>query len=72
MSKSPPRDAGHNGWKDVIAEAPSDATILLVDDEQPVLDGLSKILTRLGYAVKTATSLVDPSHSYCVSVSRSA
>ena len=56
MPKSPPRDAGQNGWKDVIAEAPSDATILLVDDEQPVLDGLAKILTRLGYAVKTATS----------------
>ena len=39
------------GWRQVIADAPQRGRILIVDDDQAVLDGLTKILTRLGHDV---------------------
>ena len=44
------------GWKSIVEHAPTDATVLVVDDEAGVRDGLTKLLSRMGYKVKTAGS----------------
>lgn len=44
------------GWKNIVEEAPTEARILVVDDEADVRTGLEKLLKRMGYAVKTAAS----------------
>ena len=37
-------------------ESPGEATILVVDDQQPLLDLLASFLTRLGYQVETCVA----------------
>ncbi|MFQ5536027.1 MAG: response regulator [Gemmatimonadota bacterium] len=44
------------GWKDILARAPSRARVLVVDDELEVRRGLSRLVTRFGYDVRTAAS----------------
>ncbi|HIF22577.1 MAG TPA: response regulator [Gemmatimonadetes bacterium] len=44
------------GWTDAIAEAPSRARILVVDDEPDIRRGLQRLITRFGHTVKAAAS----------------
>ena len=44
------------GWTGVLAQAPRNATILVVDDEVHIRDSLKRLVTHFGYEVKTAAS----------------
>ena len=44
------------GWPSVLADAPSDASVLVVDDEVEVRRSLEKLVQRFGYRVRTAAS----------------
>ncbi len=44
------------GWKNFLEEAPAEAQVLIVDDEDDIRKGLDKLLSRMGYKVKTAAS----------------
>ena len=44
------------GWRDAIAEAPTRARILVVDDEPDIRRGLQRLITRFGHTVKVAGS----------------
>jgi DNA-binding NtrC family response regulator len=44
------------GWIDAIAEAPTRARILVVDDEPDIRRGLQRLITRFGHTVKVAGS----------------
>ncbi len=44
------------GWRDLIAQAPSKAQILVVDDEVEIRRSLQRLITRFGYSVRTAAS----------------
>ena len=44
------------GWRDAIAEAPSRARVLVVDDEPDVRRYLQRLITRFGHTVKSAGS----------------
>lgn len=44
------------GWKDVLARAPAQGRILLVEDEPEVRSAMERLITRLGHAVRGASS----------------
>lgn len=44
------------GWRTVLANAPSKASVLVVDDEVEIRRSLEKLVTRFGHSVKTAAS----------------
>ncbi len=44
------------GWRDAIAEAPTRARVLVVDDEPDIRRGLQRLITRFGHTVKVAGS----------------
>ena len=44
------------GWKRVLADAPAEAKVLVVDDEAEIRDSLEKLVTRFGHEVRTAAS----------------
>ncbi len=50
------------GWVDVMREAPSDAQILVVDDEPDVRRALERLMLQFGYQVKTAGSAEEADH----------
>ena len=47
---------GRRGWREAIAEAPSRARVLVVDDEPDIRRGLQRLITRFGHTVKSAGS----------------
>ena len=44
------------GWKDTLGYQPDSARILIVEDERPVREALTKLVTRFGYTVRSAAS----------------
>ncbi len=48
--------AKRKGWTSVLAHAPGNAKVLVVDDEAHIRDSLNRLLTHFGYEVKTAAS----------------
>lgn len=44
------------GWKDVVAQAPPRARVLLVEDEPEVRKAMQRMVTRFGYTVQPAAS----------------
>ncbi|RMH22775.1 MAG: response regulator [Gemmatimonadetes bacterium] len=44
------------GWQDVISEAPSSASILIVEDQPDIRRSLQKLVSAFGYQVKAAAS----------------
>ena len=44
------------GWPQVLADAPASGKVLVVEDEDPVREGLEKLLVRYGHTVRTAAS----------------
>jgi DNA-binding NtrC family response regulator len=50
------------GWTDVLARAPREATILVVDDESHIRESLQRLVTHFGYQVKTAASAEEADH----------
>jgi two-component system NtrC family response regulator len=50
------------GWTDVIHGAPTEAEILVVEDEPDVCRGLVRLLERFGYQVKAAASAEEADH----------
>jgi DNA-binding NtrC family response regulator len=50
------------GWTDVIHNAPTNAQILIVEDEPDVRSGLERLLVKFGYQVKTAGSAEEADH----------
>lgn len=47
---------GRVGWADVVRGSPTEARILVVEDEAEVRSGLARLVTRLGYTVRAAAS----------------
>ncbi len=47
---------GRMGWKQVVQNAPDEGEILVVEDERPVREALTKLVTRFGYQVRSAAS----------------
>ncbi len=43
-------------WKDLLAQASTRPKVLVVDDDAEVRNGLTRMLTRLGYSVRSAAS----------------
>ncbi|MEX2529028.1 MAG: response regulator [Gemmatimonadota bacterium] len=48
--------SGRRGWVRVLADAPAQAQVLVVEDEAPVRKALMKLVARFGYEVKGAAS----------------
>ena len=46
---------GQLGWKD-LARTPASGTVLIVDDDAEIRRSLQRLVTRLGYSVRTASS----------------
>lgn len=44
------------GWKDVVAQAPSRARVLLVEDQAEVRQAMQRMVTRFGYMVQPVAS----------------
>jgi len=44
------------GWREMIAESPQRARILVVDDEADIRQSLQRLVTRFGYTAKGASS----------------
>lgn len=44
------------GWRDLVAQAPRKAQVLVVDDEVEIRRSLQRLVTRFGYSVRTAAS----------------
>ncbi len=44
------------GWREAVAHAPSRGQVLVVDDEAPIRNSLQRLVTGLGYNVRTAAS----------------
>lgn len=44
------------GWTEVLTRAPSNARVLIVDDERDVRETLKKLVLRFGYTARTAAS----------------
>ena len=44
------------GWQDIRSGGPPGGRVLVVDDEVELRRGLQKLITRFGYAVRTAAS----------------
>ena len=51
-----------HGWTDVLAKAPRDAKVLVVDDEAHIRESLQRLVTHFGYEVKTAASAEEADH----------
>jgi len=44
------------GWKHLISQAPTDAAILVVDDDLEIRRSLQRLITHFGYTVRMAAS----------------
>lgn len=44
------------GWKQLLSHAPTNARVLIVDDERDVRTSLEGLVTRFGHQVRTAAS----------------
>lgn len=44
------------GWRDVLASGDPGATVLVVDDDPEIRSSLTRLLSRLGYSVRSASS----------------
>ncbi len=50
------------GWIDLLHRAPSNASILVVDDELEVRESLKRLITQFGHEVRTAASAEEADH----------
>lgn len=50
------------GWPGVLAHTPSNAKVLVVDDEAHIRQALTRLVTHFGYEVKTAASAEEADH----------
>ena len=50
------------GWTSVLANAPREAKVLVVDDEAHIRESLQRLVTHFGYDVKTAASAEEADH----------
>lgn len=51
-----------HGWTEVLAKAPREAKVLVVDDEAHIRESLQRLVTHFGYEVKTAASAEEADH----------
>ena len=51
-----------SGWTEVLAKAPRNASVLVVDDEAHIRESLQRLVTHFGYEVKTAASAEEADH----------
>ncbi|MBW3533996.1 MAG: response regulator [Gemmatimonadetes bacterium] len=53
---------GRKGWKGVLAASPSNATVLVVEDEAAVRRAMEKLVASFGHEVKVAASAEEADH----------